>query len=560
MFKNLCCVGFLLLFSFVNYGQSGSNNNISLMNFKSKTNIIPPSPNAASLAKYAEIPVNSHTGIPQISAPIFEWKSKVGQSSVNINLSYHAGGIKVEDVASNVGVGWALNAAGVITRSVRGLPDDAADGFINTPVIPEYDTKLNTGNYYLNPPSSIAEAQMDPLIISPLNILAWFTPNTDPQALYNYSTGMLDTEQDLFYYNFCGYSGKFVIDKNGIVNKIDVNPLEIEITYSYTSNFGLNNLPIKKITGFIIWGDNGIKYLFNLTETSSTLTTINNEGGINDYQSFGYISSYYLTQAIDLNSSDIVNYEYETRQINYIGGWNESIEYFDKEDPTYLADFNNLGNSIYWNRFSSLKNTIDTRQIKNILLSDGSKINFIYDMPRDDVDGDKALTKIILTDGIGTIKTYQLDYSYFNSINTVINPMVSLWQYPYEPPDHFNKRLRLDKIKLLNSLTATDNISLYRFEYNDTLLPPRNSREIDFWGYYFGPNRYSYTLIPQLTPLVPEPMQTEGLQLTDPLAMQLNNLTDGADRKPDELYAKASILKKIFLPTGGCVTNELNLR
>ena len=40
-----------------------------------------------------------------------------------VNLSYSAG-IGMEDQASCVGLGWTLNAAGIINRTVRGLPDD----------------------------------------------------------------------------------------------------------------------------------------------------------------------------------------------------------------------------------------------------------------------------------------------------------------------------------------------------------------------------------------------------------------------------------------------------
>ncbi len=40
-----------------------------------------------------------------------------------INLSYSSG-IGMEDQASCVGLGWTLNAAGIINRSVRGIPDD----------------------------------------------------------------------------------------------------------------------------------------------------------------------------------------------------------------------------------------------------------------------------------------------------------------------------------------------------------------------------------------------------------------------------------------------------
>lgn len=92
--------------------------------------IIPPSPNASSLGKYLETPVSYATGIPSISVPLYEIRE--GNISLPINLSYHAGGIKVEEVASWVGLGWDLNAGGVIYRTMQGLPDDSPNGYINT--------------------------------------------------------------------------------------------------------------------------------------------------------------------------------------------------------------------------------------------------------------------------------------------------------------------------------------------------------------------------------------------------------------------------------------------
>jgi hypothetical protein len=82
---------------------------------------VPPSPNAAALAKQANVAVGYYSGVPQISIPI---ASATGQGiSVPVSLDYHASGIRVRDVASSVGLGWNLNAGGAITRVVRGLPD-----------------------------------------------------------------------------------------------------------------------------------------------------------------------------------------------------------------------------------------------------------------------------------------------------------------------------------------------------------------------------------------------------------------------------------------------------
>lgn len=82
----------------------------------------PQSPQTASLLKYTEFPVSPATGIPNIDIPIYtiEWDGV----SIPISISYHASGIKVNDVASPVGLGWVLNAGGVIGCSKNGARDD----------------------------------------------------------------------------------------------------------------------------------------------------------------------------------------------------------------------------------------------------------------------------------------------------------------------------------------------------------------------------------------------------------------------------------------------------
>ena len=76
--------------------------------------IVPPSPDAAALGKYGEIPVDKSTGIPDISVPLYEIKTP--RFNLPISLSYHASGIKVDEISSWVGCGWVVNAGGVIFK------------------------------------------------------------------------------------------------------------------------------------------------------------------------------------------------------------------------------------------------------------------------------------------------------------------------------------------------------------------------------------------------------------------------------------------------------------
>jgi len=61
--------------------------------------------------------VNVFTGDFQYNIPLLDVEG------YPVNLSY-AAGVGMEDQASIVGLGWTLNAGGMITRNVRGIPDD----------------------------------------------------------------------------------------------------------------------------------------------------------------------------------------------------------------------------------------------------------------------------------------------------------------------------------------------------------------------------------------------------------------------------------------------------
>jgi len=135
----------------------------------------PPSPEAASLGRYGEFPVTLATGTPNVAIPIYEISS--GTLKMPISISYHASGIRVNDVASRVGLGWSLQAGGVITRAVKGLPDD--DGGI--------------GYYSEGVPPATEQDNTSQCFIGNMVLLA----NRDGQP-------------DDFFYSFGAKSGKFL--------------------------------------------------------------------------------------------------------------------------------------------------------------------------------------------------------------------------------------------------------------------------------------------------------------------------------------------------------------
>ena len=93
--------------------------------------VVPPSPNAASLMKFSDIPVSYYTGAADVTVPIYTVTGK--DLSVPLSLSYHTGGIRQKEESGWVGLGWALNAGGCISRNIMDQ-DDLSGNYFNKPV------------------------------------------------------------------------------------------------------------------------------------------------------------------------------------------------------------------------------------------------------------------------------------------------------------------------------------------------------------------------------------------------------------------------------------------
>lgn len=262
---------------------------------QSITNIVPPNPDAAALGKYGDIPVSLYTGTPTINIPLYTIDRAV---NVPISLSYHASGVKVDDISSMVGLGWVLNAGGVITRIVHGIPDDLTGGLQTT------DGRTKFNQYRLN--------QMS---------------NNDKLAYENgVITGAYDTEPDEYYYNFLGRTGKLVFDESG------------NILLSRHEK-----LIVAKIgNGFTITDETGTKYDFTEKETTKPTTYCFDKN-----ISFTAESAWYLSLITPLNGRSI-SFSYLTREnLTYTQGLNQTNRYYTSPDANCPDDIQLPCQSVY---------------------------------------------------------------------------------------------------------------------------------------------------------------------------------------------------------------------
>ena len=81
-------------------------------NFARMVDFLPPAPNAASIIKYGGLSINKNSGAPNINIPLSAIASK--RLKTSISLAYSSSGLKVDEIASRVGMGWTMLSGGVI--------------------------------------------------------------------------------------------------------------------------------------------------------------------------------------------------------------------------------------------------------------------------------------------------------------------------------------------------------------------------------------------------------------------------------------------------------------
>ncbi len=160
--------------------------------------VISMSPNAAELSKYADHPVSYYTGTPQINIPLYE--INVDGFKLPIRLDYHASGIKVDQEASWVGLGWALDVGSRISRVVKSADDFLMQWDRNYPFCQK--------GYYDAPE-----------IMSSLDnhYQMYASPECEPVwASFSYNL-IYDPEPDIFYYSLPDLNGKYLFKISNFV-------------------------------------------------------------------------------------------------------------------------------------------------------------------------------------------------------------------------------------------------------------------------------------------------------------------------------------------------------
>jgi len=457
-------------------------------------NFVQPAPNAASLGKYADYPVSYFTGVPQIGILLYTLND--GGINLPISLSYHASGIRVSETASWVGLGWALNAGGVIIRTVRGAPDEG--------------TKKG-GQVSAGPAGYYKDFGLSTLPKLPYPLSNGQT--SDPSSFfYNYTApevmaGMKDCEPDLYTFNFNGHVGKFVFDENRTARLLEDDDLQIKVV-GFDNNNGFHS--------FEIITPDGVQYYFG--ENNMYEITVPYSTAISLDQDSRAPSSWYLTRIVNPNTKDTATFNY-TKEIYAYNDLGPESQLYCGNQGSYYYNSSNPSVPIYYQYpietscdNSSINGGAENWGVKTLIstnilglrltsiTTNNYTVDFIAQNPRADLmsgplSGTPALNSFSL-DSIKVysnlnnqcIKQFALGHSYFVSKATGTAPgVINALSSTHDSTDA--KRLKLTSVTEYSG-DGTISKPPYVLTYQESFpnypgyqLPRRLSYDQDHWGY-----------------------------------------------------------------------------
>ncbi|WP_162800982.1 hypothetical protein [Chryseobacterium sp. KLBC 52] len=411
--------------------KTGEQNNIS-----KSTNVVPPTPQAEEMTRYGNQPLNEYKGMAQINIPVAEIKEKNIFNKVELN--YSKLGVKVNDLPTNVGMSWFLDAGGVITRTINDLPDEMQ--------VSSNRLIFNTSSEIENL-VNIPDGSNNSLLVK-----SYFTDDS------------YDNEIDIFSISVNGLSGKFYLDKN-------LNP----VLTTDSHQFKIETIGDFKTTHqFVLTTNDGVKYYFG-GDTAIEKTWIRDAPIYSGYTSF------YLTKITNVENNEI-NFEYQNIGAkSFLNSIIERKVLRSQELNGTVCQGNGMAAVPSYVKESNILRIQDARVLIKIK-SKEKTINFNYNNVND-VYYNK-ISSIDIVNNFSNKKYQKISFEYLD-LYSQLNLSVL-------------ERFFLTKVKKYNFQGDTpvyDNE--YSFSYDDPQnLPDKYSYSADVFGYFN--NKFNSTLIPNL--------------------------------------------------------------
>ncbi|MCB9311115.1 MAG: RHS repeat-associated core domain-containing protein [Lewinellaceae bacterium] len=543
-----------------------------------------PTADASALGKKEKFSTSLFSGKANIGIPLYSLEAN--NRTLNVSLSYDASGVNARNHPGWVGQNWSLEAGGIITRSVKGLPD-------------EYG--MTNGSQYSNYNVSYIDVVQDGSFVNPTNTST--VQNLQNLGLNVLQNGYaLDFSADIFNFSFLGYSGSFFLDWDGQWKVISNDNIKVDFDIyggdHYTVPF-IENMPntnnTKKyqhvIKGFTLIDAEGYRYTFGIYDAAGTSSPTGHNAvdySLPFFHQYSYVpnlfpyvnewtaTAWHLTKVEDYNYNVIfeLNYErdyftaqiyntlrvYETFCIDPQGTHHNSgsqlTQNYDQTPQGVLQSNGYLSaiTTIHGEHFSFKRSNAEQKSFEWLdRFADYTQFEYCpyvdcgnnYPYPFLQYPGYYSFDPMgSWTNPFNGLKWKKLDsiiycknYAYINC--NVVNSV------RLEYNNVSTERLKLISVHLTNDEILTNpNAEHYSYtiDYeNFSGLPEYLTREFDHFGYYDGSPDFRPTY------------------LSDVYNFPLWEANYYPSRTSNYNYAKIGQIKALHLPTGGRIEYDFEL-
>ena len=480
------------------------------------------SPEVNKFEQYMNMPVNLVSGTPQVSIPIYTLE--YGGMTLPISLEYDASGVKVESIASSVGQNWSLNVGGLVSRIVKGAPDDG--GYVANGINSDLNIKGFYRDYGLTKlDNAIGDASAYGRFIG------W---------LQECAKGKQDAQPDLFYFSTPQGGAKFVFNNNREVVYIENTDFVIKqdfipdyfrswsatapngINYKYGLTTATSNFDNMVEQNYTNQGKTDGISLVNFSPNAWFLTEISNPA-TNNKISMGYIDNDFSNTI--LNKPTKTSFCYSNITSNTSTFCDDKTKYYDLALNAYggPSDFSiSTPYTMLSHTKSKVISTITAGSI-TIYFDYSDRLDLSLNFEN---HAAKRLDKIRILENGNCIKFFDFTYSYSLCDSTKPSGLLTA-------EDSDSKRLILDKVT--ESSCDGSTLKPYSFIYNAGQMPYKLSFAQDKFGFYNGATN-NQSLFARYD------------------ATDLQNLTN--NRNSNFFLAMRGSLQKIIYPTKGSISFE----
>lgn len=503
---------------------------------------ITPSVETFTMTRYGSLVPSLYTGAMTFSVPVYTYSDP--DFTIPVSLEYNYDGYKPSQHSGLVGLGWSLKCGGVITREIRGVPDE---GTIDNSIKGWKAARAAGIQYLYETANNICSTAMVGCLVNVSgfpyldecvrNAIRFDAYHDSPMYAVSGQHLYYDTAPDLFHFEFCGYSGDFMILDDGTIRAYNANVPQGELSITFTPGDGL-----LETTDIVIKTADGTKYHFggsweNLESAHSrpcgqeTLSAVYGLG---------------FSMGLGLSANDITSTTVTAFHLYKITAPNGRTVQFKRRigrlwEIFLSPDYINKGNARPEHKETLISNTC-VSPLDSVTVDGKTILFFSYETRTFDEDN----AQYFLSDEIRDDSSFQgLDFRHMDrrfgpakrlsgiEVKNTSGELAERIDLTQEYAAAGTPRMFLSTVSSLQKGT-------YSFAYNldGYTLPAPDYLGYDHWGFWNGKphsdvkDHLNYTV--------------EG----DPVDALYGQMADN-QKEADARYAACGALKKITYPTGG---------